>query len=102
MPENGVSRTGHHAGGKKSAGRAALGKHLQTVVKFRLKAMEDDTTGDDHYDRTETLYYNPKDKEWRFSSSTGDAIRSGGSFIVNRGGGATAEVTLTWDIPEQP
>ena len=74
-----------------------LSMYKQHVVKFRLKAMEDDTTGDDHYDRTETLYYNPKDKEWRFNSSTGDTIRSGGTFIVNRGGGATAEVTLTWE-----
>ena len=74
-----------------------LSIYKQHVVKFRLKAMEDDTTGDEHYDRTETLYYNPKDQKWRFNSETGDVIENGGTFIINRGGGATAEVKLIWE-----
>ena len=66
------------------------------IVKFRLKAMEDDTTGDENYNKTETIYYNPKDQQWRFGNETGTVIGNGGTFIVNKGGGATAEVTLTW------
>ena len=74
-----------------------LSMYRSHIVKFRLKAMEDDTTGDEHYDRTETLYYNPKDQQWRFGNETGTVIGNGGTFIVNKGGGATAEVTLTWN-----
>lgn len=73
-----------------------LSMYKSHVVRFRIKAMEDDTSGDEHYDHTETLYYNPKDQKWRFGSETGNIIESGKTFIVNRGGGATAEVTLTW------
>ncbi len=73
-----------------------LSMYRSHIVKFRLKAMEDDTTGDENYNKTETIYYNPKDQQWRFGNETGTVIGNGGTFIVNKGGGATAEVTLTW------